>query len=154
MGYLFGYANKAEAVKSVLNGAGEKLEVLDHAVYGGELYVLYGMKEKPDYRFIGVHLLRAHKKVYGVKDMDESMGPYYFNCPERILAASTCPEGAKWREQCRAVAAKKKALKGGDVLVWRGNKITYLYPLKRNQFAALNAEGKVYRYKVADVEKA
>jgi len=59
---------------------------------------------------------------FGYKDMEESMGPYNYNCPERILNLLT-PTGneyaLKWRWKCReAVERRKKVakIKNGDIL--------------------------------------
>lgn len=38
---------------------------------------------------------------WGYKDMDEGVYPYYFSCPERILAQSTVPDERGWRAACR-----------------------------------------------------
>ena len=46
------------------------------------------------------------------KDMDESMGPYYTNCPERILKLLTPTEheyALEWRRKCWAKIEAKKA---------------------------------------------
>lgn len=48
---------------------------------------------------------------FAYKDMDETCGPYYFNCPKKILSllSPTDNESAlKWRETCRQQIAKKK----------------------------------------------
>lgn len=49
---------------------------------------------------------------FGYKDMDECMGPWIHNCPERILnlLSETDSEYAiKWRETCREKIAIRKA---------------------------------------------
>lgn len=46
------------------------------------------------------------------KDMDESMGPYFHNCPERILKLLTPTEykyAQDWRDACWAKIEAKKA---------------------------------------------
>ena len=51
---------------------------------------------------------------FGYKDMDESMCPFYFDCPAGIikLLSPTDNESAnEWRERCRSRAAEKKAAK-------------------------------------------
>lgn len=59
---------------------------------------------------------------FGYKDMDETMGPYYYNCPERILNLLTPTDNEyalKWRRKCReAVERRKKVakIKNGDIL--------------------------------------
>lgn len=60
------------------------------------------------------------------KDMDESMGPYQTNCPERILKLLTPTEheyAVKWREACWAKIEAKKArpkIKPGTCLLYGG----------------------------------
>lgn len=59
---------------------------------------------------------------FGYKDMDESMGPYYYDCPERILKLLTPTEhewAKEWREKCWKRIQRKKArpkLKKGMVI--------------------------------------
>jgi len=58
-----------------------------------ELYVLCERFSKLDgvkYRYCLVVIVRQSKNYYGqqsymMKEMDETMMPYYFNCPKRIL---------------------------------------------------------------------
>lgn len=60
------------------------------------------------------------------KDMDESMGPYYTNCPERILKLLTPTEheyAQTWRDACWAKIEAKKArpkIKPGTHLLYGG----------------------------------
>lgn len=96
------------------------------------------------------------------KDMDESMGPYYTNCPERILKLLTPTEheyAKSWRAECWAKINAKKArpkIKPGMHLLyngrvfqtieslgprgWRvyelGGETGYSYRMKRSQVAA------------------
>ena len=94
------------------------------------------------------------------KDMDESMGPYYTNCPERILKLLTPTEheyAIKWRAQCWAKIEAKKArpkIKPGTCLLYAGRVFQvdeslgprgwrthdredgFTYRLKRSQVAA------------------
>ena len=49
---------------------------------------------------------------FGYKDMDESMHPYYYDCPAGILKLLSPTDSAsanEWRENCRQRAAQKKA---------------------------------------------
>lgn len=51
--------------------------------------------------------------IFGYKDMDESMGPGEFDCPEAILALLTPteqPHAVAWRGRCRANAERRRAL--------------------------------------------
>jgi len=51
----------------------------------------------------------------GLKWMDESMLPFYYDCPDRILDKLTdlpCDNSKEWRARCRAYNARKRALTG------------------------------------------
>lgn len=69
--------------------------------------------------FAGVCLFRHNPKtrdghVFGYKDMDETVGPHERNCPVGILDLLTeteYPYALKWREDCRANAAKSSVLR-------------------------------------------
>ena len=56
--------------------------------------------------FVVICLLEYRPKDYwnfGYKDMDETMGPCYYNCPEkilRILSPTTNEYAIKWRKKC------------------------------------------------------
>lgn len=74
-----------------------------------------------------VCLLQYTKEPYyniGYKDMDETMHPYYYGCPERLLALlspTDDPSALAWRAGCRRQAERKqliKSLKPGNVLVF------------------------------------
>ena len=50
----------------------------------------------------------------GYKDMDESMGPYESECPERILKLLTPTKheyACKWRQRCRENIARKNSFR-------------------------------------------
>jgi len=59
---------------------------------------------------------------FSYKDMDETMMPYYFDCPERILkllTPTTNENSIEWRKRCWENVNKRKSkpkLKIGDVL--------------------------------------
>lgn len=61
---------------------------------------------------------------FGFKEMTEDMGPYCYNCPERILEQLTPTENEyalRWREQCWKTIRRRKArpkLKVGDVVLF------------------------------------
>lgn len=105
--------------------ANEGYQLLDHSASGNELYLL--IKHPKGYKFIGMYKLSGGGRENGwcYKAMDESMGPNYYNCPERILAQSEDESeyGTQWRDECRRLreAAKRrkawrKTLRPGEVL--------------------------------------
>ena len=98
------------------------------------------------------------KYNFGWKYMSESMGPYYYDCPAKILdmlTPTTDATSLEWRRLCRLkLEAKKAAPK-----VTKGTKISFHEPLRftdgtehtdltwmeGNRFQAENGEG--YRVK-------
>lgn len=153
-------------------------KLLDHSTRGN---VFYGLVRHPDgNRFIAVFKLSApatweRKEGYygwGYKGMTESMGPYYFDCPERILKESDCcnESSIKWRDDCRRLRREQiarkawiKSLAHGTVLkVHRGNRlnpetkefeqiyadVTYHFNISDTYYAGiLVGEKEIYRWR-------
>ena len=56
---------------------------------------------QPTERWIACDLLQYQSGAWGYKDMDESMGPYYYSCPMKYLEMVPMEQfggNAKWRE--------------------------------------------------------
>ena len=79
--------------------------------FSGVLWVVWSVSidgQEKD-RFIECNLLRFDKKCngWGYKDMDESMGPYYYSCPLGYL--ELVPElNPEWREGVRTYHETRK----------------------------------------------
>jgi hypothetical protein len=89
------------------------LTILGKAVRGSRLW--YAL-ERGDQRFIVLYLTEGNRSQpiycrWGYKDMDESMHPYYYDCPLRLLDA-TKPDGeeSEWRKAVRARHAQRKTV--------------------------------------------
>jgi hypothetical protein len=73
---------------------------------------------------VAIEYARKDHYNFGTKVMDEDMGPYFYDCPARILNLLTPTKSEyaqKWREECRRQIAKKTStprLEYGDVLVF------------------------------------
>ena len=169
MGWL--YSDRWQSQKEVeehltvqIGQAGYK--VLDKSSSWGEFYALC---EHPNgQRDIFVALIKGTKPSrykcgeFGYKDMSESMGPCYYNCPERILAKSTDQSeyAVAWREKCRKLRKEKslqtkvlKALKEGDKLLTSFGELIFMYHYKSTQFVAKRVDsGKVFRYNVKHIK--
>jgi len=63
-----------------------------------------GQPVKPTERWIGCDLLEYSKRDegWGYKDMEESMGPYFFSCPLKYLEMVPVVGSESWREGVRA----------------------------------------------------
>lgn len=91
-------------------------------------------------KWIGVYLLQRSKEGWGYKPMDETMRPFYYDCPVSYLDAADEPatDGAReWRAEVRRLAAERasKKPKVGELWSLKGCripsvKITSLRPLR------------------------
>lgn len=52
-------------------------------------------------RYVGLYLCRRDRGRWGYKAMDETMGPFYYDCPPGFLSGLTEPRGcaAEWRAE-------------------------------------------------------
>lgn len=109
----------------------EKMVILDAAIVNVREYYAAVKSLVTGEVFGLVVLIEMKDGEFGWKDMDETMGPYYHNCPARILDKLTPTDNAYaqlWRSNCRKVLEMKtraKTLKTGDV-------IKFKMPLKFN----------------------
>lgn len=74
-----------------------------------------------------VHRSRSGEVTY--KDMSESMGPYYFRCPARILdrlTPTTHEAAIEWRAKCRARLAERAS----RPKVTAGSRVRFAEPIK------------------------
>lgn len=164
MGWLFTeQQDKATFIKDILHPA-PGVELLDKAVYGNEVYALYHSLATGN-KTIVVLLLKKDKDGWGYKDMDESMGPYYHNCPVRLLNASNCMSetAIKWRDTCRQKAAEKAKVKAsvrvGYRFEWAGVAYTLVEIRDRGfrrgkAYIGQSDSGAVYRFQPKHMKKA
>lgn len=71
------------------------------------------MEHRGGKRFIALNLLQSFDGEWGYKDMDESMGPNYYNCPLSYLDLAPETEdmgqyAKNWRQKVREYHAKRK----------------------------------------------
>jgi len=101
MGWSFTVTKKTnkEVILSEVSSS-EKCEILEVSLKGNVGYVLLRNKET-QLSWIEVVLIQRRNGEVGTKWMEESMQPYYYDCPLKFLklASSATSEGAqKWRE--------------------------------------------------------
>lgn len=118
MGWLFGWNTRKELADHLISGNG--VRTLKHCFKGNNLWAVqeYTHPEtNVTTRFIALYLLRGrnkpsfdyHSDGWGYKDMDESAGPYYYNCPLAYLDMVPDPGGyaTEWRAKVREYWAKR-----------------------------------------------
>ncbi len=122
MGWTFHHnSTKAELVADIIQPTNTApYRTLNHKLAGSELWTL--MQKDGEAPVIVLFLLQKDGDNYGYKDMDESMGPYYYKVPQSFLdrAPVTCQS---WRDRVAAQAslkalraAKFASLKPGDLV--------------------------------------
>lgn len=101
-----GNIDRREEMRKVLFGC----TILKDRMVGSTYYA--AIKNKNDDVFIFVALTSVEKWDFGYKDMEASMGPCVYTCPESILKLNTYHDGFtdEWIEKCRFVAERKKKL--------------------------------------------
>lgn len=123
MGWLYGWSTRKELADHLISGNG--VHTVAHCFKGNNLWAVqeytypartYDDKPHPKagetVRFIALYLLRGSngsRDGWGYKDMDESAGPYYYNCPLSYLDMVPEPDAefAKcWRIKVREYHAK------------------------------------------------
>ena len=104
---VFENTTKPQVVEHVLNSElcwiNDDVKVLKHSLRGQCLWYLAHTRST-DRKWIGLVLIRSvGKGQIGVKHMDESVGPCYYNCPVSWLQECSEPvcHAAQWREQVR-----------------------------------------------------
>jgi hypothetical protein len=138
MGWTFTHKPELTSTKEFLeqefnctNGHGHGTwKVLECKIVGSVAYLAISFKNPTEDKvFACVCLTKRNSKSYenfGYKDMDESMGPYYYDCPRSILDKLTPTTNAssnEWRLMCYDKLANKKnsKLKLGDTIVFETN---------------------------------
>lgn len=180
MGWTVPYTttSRDELVRHILDEHNEpgRFEIIDHSLRGNVLYVVF-RKPEQGYRFIAIYLLsgpsprsrREGDRCWGYKDMDESMRPYYYDCPERLLKQSDlqCEDAVAWREACRQHRMKKRRVKalaaeieygtviqmaaGWDASGQRTKSVTFVRGHTATFFIGKDETGKLWRYRWSNV---
>jgi hypothetical protein len=108
-------------------------EILDCATVKNVFYA--AVQDKKDGQVWALVVLIQRTRGYqnfGYKDMDETVGPCYYDCPARILDLLTDTESEyakQWRESCRKTIAAKAEARSSTVKVTDGTVIKLAKPL-------------------------
>lgn len=137
----YNWITKASVIEEVISNThwGERFEVLKHSVRGSRVWVLaqHVQPEKKGQQIIVVFLIKKfNDREWGYKDIDESCGPLYYDCPLSFISSAEKAGGPlnasaqSWREDVRTFHAQQKekrqqvsTLKSGMQLILYG--VTY-----------------------------
>lgn len=106
MGYLS--SRQWSTKQGMVDHICSNFKLVDHSVRGGVLYGVYPFDNGDGFGIVICLIEKFGEGEYGYKDMGESDYPYYFDCPERILAKSTLPDTSGWRQACRDFALTRR----------------------------------------------
>lgn len=108
----------AERLRGWERRQGGRVEARTHAVRGNQAWFIFDVFDaegKREFSYIGLLLFERDCAALAWKDLDESVAPYYTNCPIEFLDAvpldlnRSSGYAAEWREQVRAAAAEQSA---------------------------------------------
>jgi len=119
MGWLHGWDSKQELVDHLTDPKEFSSALMPkHRLVGNHLWLVLQGNEKADkpWATVMLCLISCDKGQWGYKDMDESAGPSYYDCPvlliklvESMAGGEPPNEYAKnWRQKCRDYAARRK----------------------------------------------
>jgi hypothetical protein len=110
MGTIVYRATKAQAIQDELRSIASHATLLAHRVIGNRLWYLAAhrsdsLSELAGAKWIGLTLIDCRNGEAAVKSMDETCGPYYYDCPLSFLDRADAPYGefaGLWRAKVRA----------------------------------------------------
>jgi hypothetical protein len=140
---------------------GDKLELVRATVKGNRHWYLMRIRET-GMHVIGLDLMQGTRgeSSWGYKDMDESVGPYYWDCPITYLDApadESVGSTSEWRAQVRRYHAeqkqKAKPEAGGIVRFGDGREFMLRYPISRKGWCATDSRGVQWRLTCAQLRR-
>jgi hypothetical protein len=118
MGWTYFQAPAGKRSIEILRDEWPSLRFIDAQQVGQTVYAAVSTSKAPADVFALVVLVDRRNGQFGYKDMDEGMGPYESECPQRILDKLTPTQNSyalAWRARCRAyhTAAAAREVRAG-----------------------------------------
>jgi hypothetical protein len=163
MGSIVYRATKDQVVHDELQNVGAFASVLAHRSIGNRLWFLAQNRsgEQSGRIWIGLTLIDCRNGQASVKNMDESCGPYYFDCPLAFLDRADPPIGphsGPWRDKVREFhanrAAKRAAIRAGLRVAYDGRIYELRSSLGRRGWEVLRDDGVLFRMKARQLQQA
>lgn len=164
--YSYGCTEKSQIRDEILRDfRNASYTVLRHATVGNHLWLAIDKRPadgSAPQRAIVLCLLTKRDGIWGYKDMDETMGPYYYDCPLSLLALfpAPSPDAGAWRDQVRdyhgakaVAAAARKQITPGVTIECDGCTPNRLMVVSVRPLAGQDANGRLYRIKPSHVSR-
>lgn len=174
MGWLFSsrWNSREELREHLVNGNGVKN--IKSCWKGNNLWTIGEYTYPEDHAerhgktilYVGLYLCAKHGKGldgWGYKDMDESAGPNYRNCPLSYIEMVEAHEkehgygptgyAAEWRQQVRDAKAKaSRKLEAGAKIKLYGQPYTVAGRFDSGHYAVLSEQGREFRLKKSQIK--
>lgn len=163
MGTITYRATRDQAIHDELTSVGSSSTVLAHRAIGNRLWLLAQTRsgEHAGRIWIGLTLIDSRRGEVAVKCMDETVGPYYYDCPLTFLDRADAPVGpyaGPWREQVHAFhanrAARRAAIRQGLRVSYDGRTYVLRHSLGRRGWEVQREDGMVFRMKARQLQQA
>ena len=148
--------------------------VLDYSIRGNFVYELLEITTDSSTEclisVIKISRMKEDNSI-GYKMMDETCGPFAYNCPQKYLKKSTSTNeiAIEWRKKCLEYHKNVK-LQNQKIREWKGKlkglknvllvmnmdnykEITYLYHYNTNRFVGKTINNEIYAFKYSDIDK-
>lgn len=171
MGWTTTYKPKGEGIIEFLgrrslnwsneHGSGEliKGKVIKGVAYMAVRRTFPASENKEPHVFAAIYKVQMYPKAkdgytFGYKDMDESMLPYYFDCPDDILdllSPTEVPNEVEWRSECRKRNSASASIKlTKDAVVLFDHEIKFSNGDSARQFIVVDAKRGIVQAKTSD----
>jgi len=164
MGTIVYRASKGQAVADELENVGAFATVLACRVIGSRLWFLaqHRTGDHAGRKWIGLTLIDSRHGEVAIKSMDETCGPFYYDCPLSFLKRADPPFGVyagPWREKVREFHVRRNANRAARR---PGTRISYdetIYVLRRcmgrrGWEVHRESDGLIFRMKLRQLGKA
>jgi hypothetical protein len=154
MGWLYGWHSREDLIKHLVDEPISYRTIAHRATYEDHQAILWAVHEFPvdceveqyrGKRFIACYLMGYDRRdsTHGYKDMEESMGPFFYSCPLIFLVHAPEVANQAWRDGVAKFHAEKsvkrlkmKAIKIGETVKLKEGckppeiRVTSLKPLR------------------------
>ena len=169
MGWMFSssWSKKADLREHLTNDNG--ITTLKSCWTGNNLWAVQeytykdGEKAGQTIQFVALYLCKFYKGEGGYKDMDESAGPNYRNCPLSYIEMVEAHEkehgygptgyAAEWRQQVRDAKAKaSRKLEAGTKIKLYGKPYTVEGKFPTGNYRVFSEHGREFRLKKSQIK--
>ena len=130
--------------------------LIDRVTHGGR-HLWVGLVGKDGVGVVVLHLIEKHGGCWMQKVMDETMHPYYYDCPLSVLDAvgpASNESAEKWREGVLSYHEKlNQTFEEGEKIKIYGKDYTVVSQIKKGTYGVVNDQGKRFKATTKNMDK-